>query len=189
MSMTQDNHDCNQQYVQRQLDELLQYVRNSVRDSLPIHQVERELWKRVLELGRNALGLFLQLQGDGDRGDRLTLPDGRDCQRLEKPHERRYVSVFGEFRIRRMVYGSRGNRLHPIEILCLPESGMGFYEQGTVGSSLEHEFWLALSPSSRDTGVIRISRQPESPPAQEPARPANSRLENRYENLIDQRIS
>jgi hypothetical protein len=40
-------------------------------------------------------------------GDTVTLPDGRVCQRLEENHQRRYVSIFGEFMLERAVYGSR----------------------------------------------------------------------------------
>jgi hypothetical protein len=40
-------------------------------------------------------------------GPSVTLPDGRVCQRLEELHPRRYVSIFGEFHLSRVAYGSR----------------------------------------------------------------------------------
>ena len=42
-----------------------------------------------------------------DMGPSVTLPDGRVCQRREELHPRRYVSIFGEFHLSRVAYGSR----------------------------------------------------------------------------------
>src|SRR5205807_9869356 len=56
---------------------------------------------------RRSLAAFFDACGTGDLGATLTLPDGRDVQRLEQRHTRRYVSIFGEFRLARTVYGSR----------------------------------------------------------------------------------
>ena len=37
----------------------------------------------------------------------MQLPDGREVYRLPELHARRYVCVFGEFQLQRVVYGSR----------------------------------------------------------------------------------
>jgi hypothetical protein len=71
------------------------------------HEVELAVWKEVLKIGRQALGQFFAMLGSGDMGAEIKLPDGQSCQRLEEMHERRYVSIFGEFTLRRTVYGSR----------------------------------------------------------------------------------
>jgi hypothetical protein len=76
-------------------------------DATPIHQVEQQLWDRLLDVGCTCLAAFLDAHGSGDLGERLQLPDGRESQRLAELHERRYVSIFGEFCLRRTVYGSR----------------------------------------------------------------------------------
>ena len=56
----------------------------------------------------------------------MTLPSGEVCQRLPKKRSRRYVSIFGEFRLSRVVYGSRDKQkieLVPLDNrLQLPES-------------------------------------------------------------------
>jgi hypothetical protein len=107
MSMTHAQDVLKSEKLQKQMAELQDYVRLAATDAQPIHEVERELWRRVRQMGFEALGQFLRLQGDGDRGETVTLPTGEECQRLEERHERRYVSVFGEFRLQRVVYGSR----------------------------------------------------------------------------------
>jgi hypothetical protein len=89
------------------LAELLGHVRQAADRGTPVHEVEQALWTRVLALGRQALGLFFDLQGTGDLGDALRLPDGRAVQRLEQTHARTYRSVFGDFVLHRTAYGSR----------------------------------------------------------------------------------
>src|SRR5947209_6967154 len=86
---------------------LIDLLRQALADATPIHQVEQQLWDQLLQLGRTCLAAFLDSHGTGDLGACLTLPDGRETQRLPEVHERRYVSIFGEFRLRRTVYGSR----------------------------------------------------------------------------------
>jgi hypothetical protein len=62
----------------------------------------------------------------GNVGEIVTLPDGREVQRLEELHKRRYVSIFGTFTLERSVYGSReGQALEFVPFdnrLQLPES-------------------------------------------------------------------
>ena len=78
-----------------------------MQDGRPLHEVEGGLWELLLQLGHRALGAFLDRHGIGDQGETVTLPDGQEVQRLEELHACRYVSIFGVFRMRRPVYGSR----------------------------------------------------------------------------------
>ena len=107
MSMTQEPDVLQSEKLQKQLVELLDFVLQASKEERPIHEVERELWRQVLHMGHEALAQFLRLQGDGNMGESVTLPNGETCQRLEELHERRYVSIFGEFRLSRVAYGSR----------------------------------------------------------------------------------
>jgi hypothetical protein len=112
----------NPQQLVELAEQLHTYVQGAAAQGTPAHEVERQLWTRLLALGRQALGHFFALQGTGDLGPSLTLPDGQDYQRLPELHTRRYVSVFGAFRLARTAYGSRegqaiafvplDNRLH-----------------------------------------------------------------------------
>jgi hypothetical protein len=87
--------------------ELQEVIFRAVRDGQAVHEVEKAVWEQVLLIGRQALGQFFALSGSGDLGATVTLPTGAEYQRLEELHERRYVSIFGEFWLRRVVYGRR----------------------------------------------------------------------------------
>ena len=83
--------------LQDQLEQLEHYVKQSAATGEAIHQVETGIWHRVLELGHQALGLYLSLQGDGDMGETLELENGEIVYRLPNVRRREYQSVFGDF--------------------------------------------------------------------------------------------
>src|SRR5687768_16955777 len=83
--------------------ELRDLVVLAARKGQAVHEVEKAIWEQVLHIGRQALGQFFKMLGNGDQGDSITLSDGRSCQRLEELHERRYRSIFGEFKLQRTV--------------------------------------------------------------------------------------
>jgi len=91
-------------------------IQQAARNGTPVDDVERLLWHWCLRLGFLALERFFTILGPGDVGDTLTLPDGQQHQRLAQLHVRRYVSVFGEFRLQRTAYGSREGQA----IACVP---------------------------------------------------------------------
>jgi hypothetical protein len=87
--------------------QVLELLATALREGTPMHRVESGLWDLTLQLGRRCLTAFFAACGTGDLGEALTLPDGREVQRLAQLHSRRYVSIFGAFRLERTVYGSR----------------------------------------------------------------------------------
>ena len=87
--------------------EMVGYVEQSCQAGRAAHEVEKGLWEGVLELGRCALGMFFRLCGDGDEGEWVTLAEGQRLRRLDALHPRDYQSVFGRFRLERVVYGTR----------------------------------------------------------------------------------
>jgi len=93
--------------AQAQLQQLLQTVHVAVDAHQRIDQVERDLMLQLLDLGRTLLNLFVARHGDGDRGATAETAEGHTVQRLPARHERRYVSIFGELDIPRVVYGTR----------------------------------------------------------------------------------
>jgi hypothetical protein len=109
---------------QGQLDEMVAFVRQAAQDGRPIDEVERSLWQSLLALGHTMLAGYVAGVGPGDVGDTLQ-HEGRELKRLESPHDRRYVSVFGELRIPRYVYGTRETQKHELvptdALLGLPE--------------------------------------------------------------------
>jgi hypothetical protein len=93
--------------LQALVPQVLDVLSRALHEGTAVHQVEGQLWDLALQLGRRSLAAFFQACGPGDLGETLTLPDGREVQRLDALHTRRYVSIFGEFRLARAAYGSR----------------------------------------------------------------------------------
>jgi hypothetical protein len=62
--------------------ELLAYARTAATHGTAVHDVERGIWQRLLQLGRTTLGHFFALQGSGDLGDTgCDRPIPGDCSR------------------------------------------------------------------------------------------------------------
>jgi hypothetical protein len=89
------------------LEELQTFVRSAAGAGTPVHEVERGLWRRLLQLGYQLQGQFFALVGDGDQGETVTLAAGQVVRRLPTLHRRPYQSVFGPFELDRVVYGTR----------------------------------------------------------------------------------
>ena len=132
MSMTQISADLKQQ-MDEVLSHLDRYVRQAAQAGQPIHEVEREIWQQVLQLGHHCLAQFLALQGNGDQGATIAAPDGGTWRRLEHLHTRPYVSIFGAFTLGRVVYGSReGQKIDFVPLdnrLQLPASPFSYVLQ------------------------------------------------------------
>lgn len=107
MSMAHEKDVLKSEKLEQQFAQMQEFIRVGAKEGRPIHEVERGLWRQLLQLGHECLSEFLRLQGDGDLGETVTLATGEEVQRLEGLHERRYVAIFGEFRLGRVVYGSR----------------------------------------------------------------------------------
>jgi hypothetical protein len=133
MSMTHEKDVLKSETLQQLFLDIQQFVRSAATEGRPIHEVERGLWQQVLQLGHECLAQFLHWQGDGDMGETVTLPTGEQLHRLDNRHERRYVSAFGEFALRRAVYGSREKQkiaFVPLDNrLQLPESPFSYLLQ------------------------------------------------------------
>lgn len=105
-SMDPSGVEFNQQALLNQAMAVHRFVEQATEARRAVHEVEAELFRRVLEMGRQALGMFFHLSGDGDQGERLQLADARELKRLKGHHIRGYLSVFGEFELSRAVYGA-----------------------------------------------------------------------------------
>jgi hypothetical protein len=96
----------------------------------------------------------------GDVGETLTLSDGQQCRRLPETHERRYVSIFGRFPIRRAVYGSReGQKIDCVPLdnrLQLPASDFSYLLQDWDQSlCVEQAFGQARTTVARILGLTQ----------------------------------
>ena len=125
--------------------DLTTFVREAVTEGTAAHEVEKGVWQRILAMGRQATGQFFQMQGDGDVGETIDMPDGDKLRRLSEPHQRTYRSIFGPFTLSRYVYGTReGQRIDFVPLdarLGLPESEFSYVLQDWAGTlCVEHAF-------------------------------------------------
>jgi hypothetical protein len=131
--MEQTSADCNPERLDHTLNDLKSYVERAAKQGLAAHEVEADIWRRVILLGHQALDLLFHLVGSGDVGESTALPDGREVRRLEGLHPRVYQSVFGSFEVERTVYGSReGQKIEYVPVdtqLQLPESEFSYLLQ------------------------------------------------------------
>jgi hypothetical protein len=93
--------------VHAQIDALLQWVCQAAQKGSSAHEVERGLFDKVLALGTTLFQAFLNLVGPGDFGPTVPLDNGRLVHRSEEQHQRRLLTVFGEFIVSRWVYAQR----------------------------------------------------------------------------------
>jgi predicted SnoaL-like aldol condensation-catalyzing enzyme len=90
-SMDQSGVEFSQQALLNQATAMNRYVEQTTQAGRAVHEVGAELFSRVLEMGRQALGMFFRLSGDGDQGERVHLADARELRRLEALHLRTYL--------------------------------------------------------------------------------------------------
>jgi hypothetical protein len=132
MSMPHETAVLNPEWQQTLLD-LRNLVHQAAQDGTAVHEVERAIWGQILRIGRQALQLFFTLQGSGDQGPTVPLPDGRHLDRLTELHARPYVSIFGHFALQRTAYGSReGQKIEFVPLdnrLQLPASAFSYVLQ------------------------------------------------------------
>lgn len=109
------------------------WINEAARKGTAAHEVERQLFRSVMEWGLMMLAAFFKLVGAGDVGETFTLPDGRTLTRLAGTHDRRYVSVFGAADLSRTVYGTREGQAFELiptdQRLSLPESEFSYLLQ------------------------------------------------------------
>ena len=119
--------------LSREVETLAVFVRTAAQDGLPAHELERGLWRQLLQLGTVLQAQYFALAGDGDQGETLVLTDGGVVKRLPERHIRPYQSIFGEFALERVVYGTReGQRIEaaPLDArLGLPEGKLSYLLQ------------------------------------------------------------
>ena len=107
---TKSAMELNVDGVRVELESLVRWLSEAVGEETSAHDVERALFQKVLEMGRQLFGAFLTAVGNGDRGAEVTLSESAGSQprvvkRFAEEHRRRLLTVFGAFTLSRCVYG------------------------------------------------------------------------------------
>lgn len=145
MKIAQDTEVLKGEFGTSLPPELREFVERAAQEGMPMHEVERGVWDRVLRMGHDAVQHFVNLQGTGDMGPTVTLPDGHTVRRLDETHTRAFKSIFGDFQIERVVYGTReGQKIEFVPLdtrLSLPENNSSYVLQDWDGMlEVEHPF-------------------------------------------------
>jgi hypothetical protein len=99
-------------------DDLTGLVRQAVRSGSSLDTLERDLFQRVLAIGKAAIDLFLKAQGNGDLGSSVRTAEDLHLYRSDATQPRALRTIFGEHTFAAFVY-SRGPKqkieLRPID--------------------------------------------------------------------------
>ena len=98
-----------------QFETLLESVNEAAAQPMALHEVERDVFRALLALGRTLLIHFLQQKGVGDCGETVSLDTGERLERGEIG-ARPYLSIFGEVAIARYMYGSSADPQAPLDL-------------------------------------------------------------------------
>lgn len=134
MSSLPDNaQSIKRQALLDQAQTMVGIVESAYEQGTAAHEVEKQLLRKLLEMGYQALELLFTLYGPCDVGEQVELSDGRAVKRLEERHRRAYLSIFGELSTDRAVYGTRaGQKIDYVpldERLRLPQSKVSYVLQ------------------------------------------------------------
>ena len=89
-----------------QFQRMCEFLDQALSEGQRVDQVERGLFSQAMTMCLELLRSFVEAHGDGDQGKTLER-EGETLDRLPKPHDKRYLSIFGELLIGRWVYGTR----------------------------------------------------------------------------------
>ena len=120
---------------------VVEHMQHAADRRQPIHQVEETIFRDLLVIGNWLLQAFLDMAGTGDVGPTLKVasdspsdPD-QNLPRLEQPHRRPYLSIFGEVTIERTCYGQDRVEAAPLDAqLHLPQRQYSYLLQQWLGS-------------------------------------------------------
>jgi hypothetical protein len=174
--------------VEEVVGQLQGFIRRAAETRSAAHEVERELFKRLLQWGLLLLQQFFALWGEGDEGERVERADGRGLKRLEQPQRRGYRSILGLLEIGRWVY-ARGEKQRieyvPLDARAGLPAGQDSYRRqdgdqrlavempsGQINAVLEPRLGLTQSVAPLEQASRTLAAQVEGFWAEQPAGPS-----------------
>lgn len=92
--------------AEQHVSQLFGMVEQAIEQGWRIDELERTSFAKLLEMGLQLLTAFVAAHGNGDEGQEVT-HQGKTFERLPKPRQRRYGSIYGPLKVRRVRYGTR----------------------------------------------------------------------------------
>ena len=129
-----------------------------------IHDVERSLYRMLLQLGRILLELFVVSVGTGKQGQTLECGDGARY-RYAGTRERKYLSIFGQFPIVRAYYMTKGGSgLFPLDFqLNLPHRKYSYILQDWMSCEAVTKSFESVSGWAKDRLDLDLAHRPVQP--------------------------
>ena len=123
-------------------------VRKAAEQGKRLHEVERDILRQVLNIGKASVDELIALQGDGDLGKTVLTEQGQELERSEKPFERPLRTIFGEHVVRAYVYAPGPHQaiaLRPVDArLGLPKGRYSYlFEEFSQHFCVEDAFGQA----------------------------------------------
>lgn len=118
-----------------EFNRILEFVANRAGD-MEIHEVEEDVFRSLLRLGRLLLEVFIASMGTGRQGESV-ISDTGDTFRYMRDVPRQYISIFGRVLIRRAYYFKEGKGgACPLDAkLNLPEQSYSYLLQKWMSAS------------------------------------------------------
>jgi len=131
MSVAHSQKEIKSKSLVEMAEQLAAEVREAAREGKSLYEMEKEIFRRALQIGYVAIEQVLALQGDGDLGESVLTAEGRRLERSAELVERPLRTVFGEHCIRAYVYAAGAHQaieLRPIDArLSLPPGRCSYF--------------------------------------------------------------
>jgi len=126
-----------------------------------IHEVERSLYRMLLQLGRILLELFVVSVGTGKQGRSLLGKEGTHYI-YAGTRERKYLSIFGELTIIRAYYATKGGSgLFPLDFqLNLPQRKYSYVLQDWMSCEAVTKSFESVSGWAKNRLYLDVAHRP-----------------------------
>ena len=101
--------DCASHKAEALFRDLIEHVTALAGDSVRCDRVERELFRALLDIGRELMKSYFASVGDGDLGEQWERGN-KSLKRQKDPAPRTYHSIFGVLKVSRAVYAVRAKQ-------------------------------------------------------------------------------
>jgi len=145
-------------------------VEMTIQKGTPLHELEKDIFADTLKIGKLFIDSAFIQAGAGDVGEQLELEGNKQLNRLDKPRQGYYLSMFGQHDYDYFAYGSReGQKIEFIPLykhLSLPDEKYSYCLQDIMEKSCietpykkTHDFFNDFLPGSIPvSGLERTNR-------------------------------